>query len=209
MAGARRVAGGTDGQRSAQFMMLSGKPEYHCDALGNDRERLVEILQDPIVHRNTLQLPKPYTLESADWWITETRNRALRERRTLNFAIRELPSQLLVGSAGFHDLKLVKEIDGELRELEGGDREWKTEIGYYLDANYRGKGIMPMVVTKLCELGFGELGLERISANIFAYNHASARVVEKCGFVLEGRLRKYYRKDGALIDGQLWARVKE
>ena len=44
-----------------------------------------------------------------------------------------------------------------------------------------------------------EIGLSRITANVFEQNIGSARVVEKCGFTLEAAcLKNYYKKDGKL-----------
>jgi RimJ/RimL family protein N-acetyltransferase len=42
---------------------------------------------------------------------------------------------------------------------------------------------------------------------VFAWNPASARVLEKAGFVLEARLRKSATKDGQTIDQLLYAFV--
>ena len=47
----------------------------------------------------------------------------------------------------------------------------------------------------------------RLQANVFKWNRSSARVMEKCGFKLEGRLRKSATKDGQTIDELLYALV--
>jgi RimJ/RimL family protein N-acetyltransferase len=51
--------------------------------------------------------------------------------------------------------------------------------------------------------------LIRITANVFAFNLGSARVLEKSGFQLEGFLRKHYKKDGKIFDGKLYAKIRE
>ena len=43
-------------------------------------------------------------------------------------------------------------------------------------------------------------GLTRVFAVPFAWNAASCRVLEKAGYVLEGRLRKSAIKDGRITD---------
>jgi ribosomal-protein-alanine N-acetyltransferase len=55
---------------------------------------------------------------------------------------------------------------------------------------------------------FTRFNLARIHANVFAFNGASARVLEKAGFELEGRLRQSAYKNGQLIDQLLYARVR-
>jgi ribosomal-protein-alanine N-acetyltransferase len=56
---------------------------------------------------------------------------------------------------------------------------------------------------------FAELELLRLTAHVFAFNLASARVLEKNGFKLEGHLRKHFCKDGNLIDANLYGLLKE
>jgi RimJ/RimL family protein N-acetyltransferase len=45
-------------------------------------------------------------------------------------------------------------------------------------------------------------------ASAYANNPASARVLEKAGFVFEGRLRKNVIKDGQILDSLLYAKTK-
>ena len=52
-----------------------------------------------------------------------------------------------------------------------------------------------------------QFDLVRIDAAVFAWNPASMRVLEKCGFVREGVLRRSIFKDGQLIDSVLYARI--
>jgi ribosomal-protein-alanine N-acetyltransferase len=47
---------------------------------------------------------------------------------------------------------------------------------------------------------FETFQLRRLYAKPFGNNPASARVLEKAGFVLEGRLRKNVIKDGKILD---------
>jgi ribosomal-protein-alanine N-acetyltransferase len=51
--------------------------------------------------------------------------------------------------------------------------------------------------------------LERIYAQPFSNNPASARVLEKAGFVFEGRLRASVFKDNKQLDSLLYAHVRD
>jgi [ribosomal protein S5]-alanine N-acetyltransferase len=102
---------------------------------------------------------------------------------------------LFIGGCGFAGLQLGK--------------SHRAEIGYWLAKPYWGQGIMTAIVRRLCEFAFAELSLVKIEAHVFAGNAASARVLEKCGFVQEGYLRKQYVKDGKYLDAKLFALVKE
>jgi RimJ/RimL family protein N-acetyltransferase len=55
---------------------------------------------------------------------------------------------------------------------------------------------------------FANFELHRIYAEPYANNPASARVLEKSGFVMEGRLRKNAVKDGQVLDSLLYAKTK-
>jgi ribosomal-protein-alanine N-acetyltransferase len=68
---------------------------------------------------------------------------------------------------------------------------------------------MTAAVTRVSEHAFAELDLVRIAALVFHFNAASARVLEKADFRFEGKLRQYFKKDGTLLDGLIYARVKE
>ena len=64
---------------------------------------------------------------------------------------------------------------------------------------------MADVVRRYCRHGFEQLGLVKITAHVFIDNQASARVLEKCGFIREGLLHKHFKKDGNLLDVWLYA----
>jgi RimJ/RimL family protein N-acetyltransferase len=56
---------------------------------------------------------------------------------------------------------------------------------------------------------FEELRLLKLVAHVFELNIASAHVLEKSGFKLEGQLRKHFRKDGKLLDARIYGLLKE
>ena len=59
------------------------------------------------------------------------------------------------------------------------------------------------------DYAFANFDLVRLFAIVFEWNPASARVLEKTGFTLEGRMRKSAAKDGHTIDEFLYALVRE
>ena len=81
-------------------------------------------------------------------------------------------------------------------------------LGYWLGAEFWGRGIMTEAVAALTDFCFENFPLRRISAEVFANNPASARVLEKAGFTFEGRLKSHVVKDGQLLDSLLYARTK-
>jgi RimJ/RimL family protein N-acetyltransferase len=82
------------------------------------------------------------------------------------------------------------------------------EFGYWLGERFWGRGIMSAAVRAVADYAFSQLDVERLQAGVFEWNPASMRVLEKCGFLREGVLRRAVFKDGCLIDAVLYARVR-
>jgi len=64
-------------------------------------------------------------------------------------------------------------------------------------------------VRALTDWAYAHFDLCRLYAGVFEWNPASARVLEKAGYVLEGRLRRSVTKDGRRIDQLLHALVRD
>lgn len=73
-------------------------------------------------------------------------------------------------------------------------------IGYWIDQQVAGRGIMPMAVAMAIDHCFDHLHLHRIEINIRPENTASLRVVEKLGLRREGERPEYLHIDGAWRD---------
>lgn len=84
-----------------------------------------------------------------------------------------------------------------------------AELGYWLAEPFWGNGIMTAAVRALSEYAFAQLGFHRIFAEPYTTNAASARVLEKAGFALEGIIRDSVFKDGRIFDQYLYAKVDE
>jgi ribosomal-protein-alanine N-acetyltransferase len=98
------------------------------------------------------------------------------------------------------------EIDGEAAGgigyvLHDDVERVSAEIGYWLGTAHWGKGVMTEAVRAVTAHAFDHHSyLNRIYAVPFAWSQASARVLEKCGYTLEGRMRQSAIKDGELTD---------
>ena len=75
-----------------------------------------------------------------------------------------------------------------------------AEIGYWVGEAYWGRGIATEALIALTSHAMAQHKLTRIFALPFAHNAASCRVLEKAGYVLEGRLRRSAIKDGVIVD---------
>lgn len=65
------------------------------------------------------------------------------------------------------------------------------DIGYVLQRSYWGAGLMSEAVDAVSNAALALPECFRIQATCDTENHASARVLEKCGFAREGRLERH------------------
>ncbi len=85
----------------------------------------------------------------------------------------------------------------------------KSEIGFYIDEAYEGKGIITKALNQICDFCFEERGFEKLFLRTHPENVSAQRVAEKCGFQLEGTIRKDYKTTaGQLIDLQYYGRLR-
>lgn len=73
-------------------------------------------------------------------------------------------------------------------------------IGYWIDSEVAGRGIMPVAVALALDHCLDVLQLHRVEINIRPENHASLRVVEKLGLRFEGERPAYLHINGAWRD---------
>jgi [ribosomal protein S5]-alanine N-acetyltransferase len=156
----------------------------------SDKAAYIEHLKEKAIYDHTLRIPFPYTEADAEEWLALVQKTTQEHGQPVNWAIRN-EADYLIGGIGFDGLAIGK--------------SHRAEIGYWLAKPYWGQGIMTAVVRKTCEFAFAQWNLLKITAHVFAFNPASARVLEKCGFEQEGYLKKHHRKDGRLIDARLYA----
>jgi RimJ/RimL family protein N-acetyltransferase len=93
-------------------------------------------------------------------------------------------------------------------ELHADVERVSAEIGYWLGEAHWGRGIVSAVLQAVSPEVLERFDLTRLYALPFADNAASVRVLEKAGFVLEGRLHRSAIKHGQIKDQLLYARYR-
>ena len=126
------------------------------------------------------RFPHPYTKRDGQRFI---RRMCASEPETA-FAI--AVNREAVGGIGFVLLQDVERVS--------------AEVGYWLGEPFWGRGITTEALVAITRYAVDTHGLTRLFAVPFAYNMASCRVLEKAGYVLEGRLRRSAIKDGRVVD---------
>jgi len=80
----------------------------------------------------------------------------------------------------------------------------RAEIGYILGYPYWGRGFMIEALTKVIEFSFSDLFLNRLEADIDPENTASAKLLTRLRFSLEGRLRQRWIVNGNISDSEIY-----
>lgn len=85
----------------------------------------------------------------------------------------------------------------------------KTELMYWIDENYSGKGIITSCVSKLMDISFNEYKLNKIIIGTNTSNIGSIKVAEKCGFNLEGKLIENELINGVYTDTYIYSKINK
>ncbi|MDF1605918.1 GNAT family protein [Nocardioides sp. YIM 152315] len=80
-----------------------------------------------------------------------------------------------------------------------------ASVGYWLDQQYAGRGVMPRALALVVDHCFATAGLHRIEVAIRPENSNSLRVVEKLGIREVGFAPRYLHIDGAWRDHRIYA----
>jgi [ribosomal protein S5]-alanine N-acetyltransferase len=78
-------------------------------------------------------------------------------------------------------------------------------LGYYAFEPYAGRGLMREALRRVIDLGFRQLKLHRLEANIQPTNERSIALVKSFGFRLEGLSKGYLKISGHWRDHERWA----
>ena len=109
------------------------------------------------------------------------------------YVIEDLESGRLLGGAALHHLDPMRDV---------------VEVGYWLFADARGRGVATRAVRALIEHAFAN-GILRVEAHVRVGNTASERVLERLGFEREGVKRRLLRHEGRRVDATLFSLLAE
>jgi len=133
--------------------------------------------------------PNPYTIEHARNWI-----QFIKEHHADTRFVIATPTEA-IGEIGFI-------IQPDVHSYSG-------EIAYWIGEKYWGQGIATRALENIVYYAFKNKKLKRLYADIIEYNLASQRVLQKCGFQLDGILRKHICKHGKFYDQLIFSRLSD
>ncbi len=159
---------------------------------------------------------RPWTLDDAPAIVRRADNpnvsRWLRDRFPSPYRLADAEAFLRGVTEGGREMAWAVEVGGEpiggVGLVMGRDVErYSAELGYWLAEPFWGRGFATATVRRVVDHAFSDLGLLRVWAVTFDANPASARVLEKSGFVFEGVQRSAAVKRTRAHDLLVWAQV--
>ncbi len=161
---------------SLRLLQSSDLNEYYQLVLGN-RERLQRFFAGTTSRTKNLEDTREFILEMEE---------GIKDKSYFPYVLIENKSKAIIG---FYDLKNI---------------DWrvpKTEIGFFIDVGYAGRGVGAKALKEFSSYCFSEHGFEKLFLRTHKSNMGARKIAEKCGFEIEGTLRKDYRtSSGELVD---------
>ncbi|WP_338407511.1 GNAT family N-acetyltransferase [uncultured Flavobacterium sp.] len=108
----------------------------------------------------------------------------------INWAITLKNSPKLIGMIGHYRIK---------------PEHFRAEIGYMLLPEHHGKGIITEAINEVVSFGFKVMKLHSIEAVVDPENFASAKVLQKNGFVKEAHLKENSFFEGRFLDTVIYS----
>ncbi len=155
-----------------------------------DVEALFSLRSDERVMR---YIGRPKAKEKSDSIELIERNiQDLKENTSISWAISLKDDHTLIGTIGYYRIKL---------------EHHRGEVGYALHPDHWGKGIMCEALNAVTEVGFQQFGFHSIEGVTDPLNHASNRLLQRCGFIREGILKENYFWNGKFLDSAVYSKL--
>lgn len=151
-----------------------------------DVPTLVALLNDSEMSQYlSSRIPFPYTAEDALWWVSTGCKQGY-IRAIIN-------NQQLIGCVGIEMGHFEAALTGEL--------------GYWVGKAFWGKGIATEAVQQISAEIVSYTKVARLFASVAHPNKSSMRVLEKCGYQLEGIQQKACCKNGQFYDNYIYVKL--
>jgi ribosomal-protein-serine acetyltransferase len=151
--------------------------QAYFQLIERNRPRLADFFTGTVAKTKTLESTKTYLAEIS---------KKTEEKIYFPFVVVDNSNNSF---AGFLD---IKNIDWSVP---------KAELGCYMDEAYAGKGISSKALATFTNYCFNEFGFKKLFLRTHQNNASARRIAEKCGFEIEGTIRRDYKTtSGDLVD---------
>lgn len=139
---------------------------------------------NPLIAAASTAIPHPYPDGLAEQWIA-THAQSFDTMQSVVFAVTRKDDGELLGAISLLDITLEHQ---------------RAEMGYWINVDHWSQGYCTEAAKALMVFARDMIGTTRIVARCLARNRASAKVIEKCGLLLEGHLPKHVLKNNVFED---------
>ncbi|MBK9109476.1 MAG: GNAT family N-acetyltransferase [Saprospiraceae bacterium] len=140
-----------------------------------------------------LDRPPAGSLAEAELWI-ETVLKGTAANTSINWAVCLPTNERLLGTMAFW------KID---------ETNHRAEIGYTLDPEWQGKGLMSRAMQEVLLYGFHVMNLHGIDANVNPKNQKSINLLTRFGFQKEAHFKENYYFDGKYLDSAIYCLLRD
>lgn len=128
-------------------------------------------------------IPFPMTTWEEESWIKSQKSN---DNGQYNFAIEDLETGKYIGGCGIQNVNWLARV---------------ATVGIMIgDRNYWGKGYGTDAMKVLVEFIFNSMNINKVRLGTFSFNDRAINCYKKCGFEVEGVLKKEIFKDGKYYD---------
>ena len=171
--------------KRSRKVVAEGERVYLYEPSRSDGSAFVEMTT------SSTELHQPWVFPATDLERYKLYMDRLKSGRALGFFLADRSTDALAGAVNINDIVL------------GGFRT--GSLGYYIGADWAGKGLMTEGLGLVLDQAFGPFRLNRLEANIQPENQASLALVRRLGFRYEGYSPKFLKIDGEWRDHERWA----
>lgn len=163
----------------------------------SDIDAIIENINNYNISKWLSTVSYPYKRKDALSWISIVNKNALKKKKSdYTFAIYLKENNQPIGGCGVHNIN----FDAK-----------KASVGYWLGEKNHKKGYGTEALSSLLNFAFNDLLLNKLEAEVFIGNIASANLLEKFGFTKEGTKRQsvYCKADNLIKDEHLYGLLKK
>lgn len=157
-----------------------------------DAAALYRLRTDPVVMKY-LDRPIMESIQEAEHMIQMILN-GMEENKSINWCICTPSNEQLLGNITFW------KID---------ETNHRAEIGYTLNPESQGKGLMTEAMREVLQYGFEVMNLHGIDANVNPANQKSINLLTRFGFQKEAHFRENYYFDGKYLDSAIYCLLQD
>lgn len=156
----------------------------------SDAPQVQRLAGEQKVAEPTAAIPHPYPDGAAEAWISG-HEKLFESGRGVSYAITLATGSELVGTVSLLDVSAA---------------HLRAEVGYWVGLEHWGNGYCTEALLTLMTFAENHFKTSRFIGRCLASNPASARVLERCGFVPEGRQVRHMRRVSGYEDMLLFGR---